>query len=329
MTKKNWKQSLLKSGLPLEFEVKKQFIENNCIVSDEFTYIREDEENKLKEFSYDLDAYFQIERNAFKFLIECKYRSPGIKWLFLPAPTTYLKEIHKNSFLNTVDFFIRDESPYRYEEYSKLFPFTLGPICKKGIEIADEKYDESSIRKAINQLAYAIIEKIIESIDSQIGDVGEVAYKFIYHHIPIIVTTANLYLINENATIQEISNANEVEEIAKETDFLIYHHDIGRDLEEYNYEALKSYFEDKNKQYIKKSLHTFTDNLDHLIDVISTNHSPSCILIIRHDSESYQKLFFYLKELINPSKDTLLKIEKGAEEFRKKFEDMKNKFNSK
>ena len=72
----------------------------------EFLYSRSDS-GVTKEFSVDIDAETRISSSTqqqtnschLKLLVECKYRAPNIKWLFLPDPNSFddsllSKEIH-------------------------------------------------------------------------------------------------------------------------------------------------------------------------------------------------------------------------------------------
>lgn len=59
MDKKNaWKEHLLKSGLPLEFEVKKFLDSKGCVSNVDHTYMRYEEHNLNTEFSYDIDSSY-------------------------------------------------------------------------------------------------------------------------------------------------------------------------------------------------------------------------------------------------------------------------------
>ncbi|MCT8335871.1 hypothetical protein NUH30_19445 [Leptospira sp. 85282-16] len=314
---KNWKESLLKSGLPLEYESKQEFLKYNCVVKDEFTYTKSNENDILKEFSYDLDAALYNYRDTFNFLIECKYRSPGIKWVFLPHSKSLKDDQNYNSFLHTIDFFKEKKSEFETLEFLSSFPHRLGSFCKKGIEIADLKNDESSIRKGIYQLSYGMIEKLIQSIEIQINFETFFGKSIIFHHIPIIITTAELYLINNKTTINEIEQSKDLIEIATKQDFLIYQHDIGMDLKKHNLDRLTKFFTTEMRKKAILKLKRPKQSLDQLINHIASEFSLKSIIIINHKEESYSKLFKYLAELINPSEDTKSIFDKNKKEYYK------------
>ena len=57
----------------------------------EFAYNRIDEQGNEKEFTVDLDSFYELrpehgQSGLLSLLIECKYSSEGIKWIFLPQP---------------------------------------------------------------------------------------------------------------------------------------------------------------------------------------------------------------------------------------------------
>jgi len=85
--------NLLKSSLPLEHQV--AAIANSCSFFNcgEFSYQRLNEVGQATEFSVDLlvsanlpaDKYADVSKDI-SVLIECKYASPSIEWVFLTLP---------------------------------------------------------------------------------------------------------------------------------------------------------------------------------------------------------------------------------------------------
>ena len=49
---------MLSSGLPLEYEVKRYFELKGCITNFEYSYLRPNETNIEREFSYDVDGAY-------------------------------------------------------------------------------------------------------------------------------------------------------------------------------------------------------------------------------------------------------------------------------
>jgi len=137
MAGKSWKNLFLKSGLPLEYEVKEAFVSMGCTAWDEYSYIKADEHNIEQEFSYDLDAVYWLGRHCFNFMVECKYKTEPTKWLFLPDPYAYQADMSQNAFLHTLDHFTENKFIFDREPYDKV-QLPLGPYCLKGTEILND-----------------------------------------------------------------------------------------------------------------------------------------------------------------------------------------------
>jgi hypothetical protein len=301
---KNWKNLLLKSGLPFEYEVKQKFVENQCTVWDEYQYSKLDENNIEKDFSYDLDANYW-RGCSIDFMIECKYKTKETDWFFLPDSYAYQDEVVSDDFFNITDYFVNERfkfgrTNFREKEY-------LGPLCQKGVEIFENNYVESNIRKAINQISYAFVEKIIQGIDEQLN--VETFYDTAFVSIPIIVTNAKLNIINVDISTQDIKKANKVEDISEQKSFVVHRRKISNDLKKHNLKKLNEYFNSTNKEYAEKHL-CGHQNVELLIETLS--EMPSTILIMSHSDEedNYKKLFDYVNELI---------IEKHPDQIRKRM----------
>src|SRR4030065_1745594 len=90
MKNTKWKDRLLSSGVPLEFEVAKILTKEGFFVDYDFAYQRFDEKEE-KEFSIDIHSTgyhpfnepnnLNIEIGLF---LECKFRNPDVRWAFLP-----------------------------------------------------------------------------------------------------------------------------------------------------------------------------------------------------------------------------------------------------
>src|ERR1035438_684627 len=88
---KSWKDALLSSGLPLEYEATRILVQSGFHVDGEYPYNRRSDCGS-EEFSVDLLAHHYLENGckdgSFKGQIaavcECKYRNPGKTWVFMP-----------------------------------------------------------------------------------------------------------------------------------------------------------------------------------------------------------------------------------------------------
>lgn len=319
----SWKKHLLKSGLPFEYEVKECFVKNGCTAWDQYSYLKSDENNIEKEFSYDLDANTWQGGHSVDFMVECKYKTEPTKWFFTPDPYSYQHDLSKNSFFHPVDHFTKNTFLFNRTPFDNVFEDALGPFCLKGVEIQKNQAIEVNISKAISQLSYAFIDKVISAFSSQLDKDVKMFNDSIFLQIPMIITNADLHLINQNITTNEIEKANSIEEISTQHDFLIFHNKIGEHLRGFNLNKLVSFFYGKEKELIDVRINTFTKDLNHFVNVIASNYSPECILIMKHDEKhkNYKKLFNYINFLTKKSPELEKRIEEVLEETKKKHEE--------
>jgi hypothetical protein len=85
-----WKSRFLSSSIPLEFETARILTKVKSIISYDYAYLRKIG-NEYKEFSADIKGITLLNIRSEKrpissltFLVECKYREEGKKWVFLP-----------------------------------------------------------------------------------------------------------------------------------------------------------------------------------------------------------------------------------------------------
>ena len=327
MNKDNkWKEFLLKSGLPLEYEIKEYLEKSGYFTNFEYTYFRENQENKITEFSYDIDASFISPPFYFDLMIECKYRHSSTKWLFLPEDYHGINEINFTDFFHFNDHFNK-AGQFTNSEY----PFEFADLCSKGIEITSEGQNPKTITQAISQLSYAMAEKIINGIYHQTD--GVLSKNFngtIFSNIPVIITTSELYRLNKDVLIEDIKNCNDISEIATKTNRLIIKNSIGVDLEKYNYSKFKSFENEIGKAILEVNLNTFNNDLDFVWSVISKNYSPECFVVLHYSKEDngLEELLKYIKRFTNPDEDTkaeIQRIKNDREERTKKFLNRINK----
>ena len=306
MTKNDnkWKDFLLKSGVPLEFEIKKILKDLGFDSYSEHSYLRKDENNIVNEFSYDINSTLKIDNQLFELMVECKYRDESTNWIFIPEEYNESdRGAGTMSFLNTNDFFYKKEFP----DFYKLINFDiLAPLCSKGIEINSSGQNPKTITQALHQLCYGIIDKVTEGMKQQL-DENEDTEHLIFHHIPIIITTANLYRLKNSVTISEIKNADNFESIATREYMLLLEPKISLELEKYSYQKLDFFINEygieklNSKLHKKNKIHNWTFK-DHQ-KMISRDY-PEGILVIQHeqDNKGLSALIKILNEIARPSK---------------------------
>lgn len=302
MTNNKWKDFLLKSGLPLEYEVKEILDTKKCISSFEYSYLRYDESSIINEFSFDIDSAYIRGNHFFKLMIECKYRDISTNWLFLPGNYGGPSELGHTSFLHPCDHFTKHTKfPFKRPELPP-----IGKACLKGVEITSDGKNPKTITQAVNQLSYAMAEMIADDMMHQIEELLATS-EVIFYNIPIIVTTANLYRLNENTTIERIKEADSLFEVATKEDCLILEIKIGKDLERHNKNIFADFIKRYDKKVLAEKLSSFNEDIDFVCHVISSNYAPRSILVIQHtpDNKAFNKLFDLMDEIANPTEKTI------------------------
>jgi len=317
MSNQKWKDYFLKSGVPLEFEIKKILDKNNCLTKYDESYLRENELNVETEFSYDINSVNIKDQNYFELMIECKYRDESTNWVFLPENIKWDKRsLALNSILHPNDYFTY-ENKFHFNPFE--MPY-LAQSCSKGIEITTHGQNPKSITQAVSQLSYAMSKKILDTIIHHLES-NDGCEDNIHYHIPIIVTTANLYLLNDNMTIKSIKDCNDLNDVGTKQKHLIFNCNIGKDLEDYNKKVLSKILKRFDKDFLNRRIGSrHFNNFDSFISAVSRILCPSNIYIVQHteDSETFDDLFEILKEVSYPDKTIrFIKDKESKKHFRK------------
>lgn len=222
---KTWKESLLQSGLPLELEAASTLSTLGFKCLGQFQYSRLNEENVLTEFSVDLCAtagirYKQIS-GSLAILAECKYCNPSKIWCFVPATMRPDSSIGSNLVpcITTLDDLISYRALKTFsgvhrqiEKWQAQFS-----ICVSGTEIhrTGEKDDPHPIQRGFNQLRFALPIAYFSLADIQTKDKEP---KFI---LPLLITTAELWVLKENLSVSKVKMADGLESVARQVDALL------------------------------------------------------------------------------------------------------------
>jgi hypothetical protein len=242
-TNQKWKDKLLSSSFPLEYEAMKTLAKYGFSISSEFTYSRLDG-NVKKDFSVDIDALaftpFGNENDvtgSARLLVECKYRKTGTNWLFLPDPNEPgYSPFTLGQTIRAVDNFSKDIlSPncvVSFDENENL------PFCFKGVEIdtVNSSAHDAQIRHGLSQLQYALPALF----EHEIMFSGEQPF-FI---CPIMLTNAPLYVANDDFSMLSVLGTSKIDDIAKKVPYLVTYHDISPD---FTHHCINEF--DSNLQY--------------------------------------------------------------------------------
>ncbi len=299
---KSWKDALLGTGLPLEHDVKEYLKKRDCIARFEYSYLRPDEHRVERQFSYDVDASLIRPPHFVDFMVECKYRHPSVKWLFAPDEYGGPDELEPNDFMHAMDHFVNIDFAH-----GGTFPRTLGPCCSKGVELTTEGANDKAIVQAISQLAFGFVSHVVDAIEHQVFRL--LAGAFIFYHVPTIVTTARLYRLNDDVTIDMIRSAAEVEDVASEQDCLVLKYITGVELRQYNLKALQMLTASIGEKALMGAIQTFTSDLGHLFDVLA-NRLPQAVVVVSVADgwQAIDRLLRYVDAVLHPSSDLLGEI---------------------
>lgn len=222
-TNKKWKNALLKTSLPLEYLVAEQLSDLRFGIQGEYHYLRPNEQGIPTEFSIDIWAVTELFKKnrliwaGLNYLIECKYCHPGIKWLFAPHTKSDTEHLLEGSTVYTLDQLctrqIFDKRPIW--NLAKQFP-----ICFKGVELHQKDATSQNIERGRSQLRYGTPRLAIHLYECHMMNFNdeELHLEFI---CPILVTTAELFVLKNGLGLNDFRNVNELSEIASEVPALI------------------------------------------------------------------------------------------------------------
>ncbi|MHB8598858.1 MAG: hypothetical protein ACYDER_18820 [Ktedonobacteraceae bacterium] len=281
---KKWKDSLLKSSLPLEQLVAEKLVGQYFWIAGEYPYIRPNEQSISTEFSIDLHAYNFINGGEdsdtsaiLNFLVECKYSYPGIRWIFSPIESS-------------MPLLSPPESGYLYhlthQGKHRLYNFTTDfPTCTRGIELTQKDFDPNVISRGLNQLRYGmpnLISQERESIQRRRKKQNKSNLEMSFIGL-ILVTTAKLYILRTGQSLENYRSAQSLDEIASPTEALIVSQELGPGLLQYSRNILipkfsalqsdtvtKARAEQEFANVIPRTSQIIVVHLDTLIPVVET-----------------------------------------------------------
>jgi hypothetical protein len=320
-----WKETILRSGLPLEYEIKTYLSEKGCISNYEFSYIRKNDTSVERAFSYDLDASLTRDPHFVKFMIECKYRHPNTKWIFLPSEYAGPDDVYSIDFMHPMDLFCEEYSSCLQDPYYPEF----APLCSKGVEIFDNETNNKTLDQATSQIAYAFADQIAESIENQTKKL--MVSEIIFYHVPMIVTTAELHMLKPGTKISQIMQASTLSDVADEFDALVLQYSPNIELKRHSIDVLYEYLKREtgsiearanSSEIVRSKLSSYSGNLNRLIDIYSNKPRAFVILNVSKNKESLDRFFRYLMRALFPPEGFLEEI---LERRRKKNEEIREK----
>jgi hypothetical protein len=225
----SWKEHLLKSSLPLEQLVAEKLTQLGFFVSGEYTYLRLDEAGLAKEFSVDIDVsrFVPDEERSWGDLnlaIECKYRHRNVSWIFGRRVNPELQSVGLVR--------VHDELTTISIDRDAIDKWEGGLIeCEKGIELTQTSNNPHDLEHGLSQLRHASVHRAFKQVSEQAQTLHESDLLVIFD-CPILVTTANLLVLNEGVTLEEIEGAESLENVSQVVPYLIHSRNPGPQLRE-------------------------------------------------------------------------------------------------
>jgi hypothetical protein len=317
---KSWKDALLSSGLPLEYEVKRYLEAKGCLPRVGYPYLRANEFRIPREFSYDLDATVFQNGYCVDLMVECKYRNPAVRWIWTAENYGGPNELHPNDFLHPIEAFGNRHFPFG----AGFFPSHLGPACSKGVELFPDGPSEAGISEAISQLAYAFGAQLADAVRHQAF--GMIPGISIYCHIPIIVTTAPMFRMREDASIATIKAANDIEEVSTVEDVVVLRYSPGPELVTHTRAVFDQTFHNERPE-LAAALGNENKDLDRALELLSESPRSFVVLSVARGWEVFDAFFTYLEQLLDPPEALVIEIQEHVATARARFDASINTIN--
>lgn len=287
-TLENWKEILLKSGIPLESSIRNILESMSFEDVLEYNFLRKNDKDIINNFSIDIHARkkLYIDKKAcsgfcLEYLMECKYCTPDSHWIFMPSSNSYSLE-NPSLYVDAFDNKFKANLSY------------LESICNeykvagKGFSLRSKNSDSTQIKDAHNQLAYAYIHRYFEKLSWN-------NYS-IYFIIPIIITTANLWRLKDGVKIEDIYDAHELEDVCEKYNVLRYQSDPDRLMINYFQDKYNSLENNIKSKLMQKFSRNYNGSMEDFISDEST-FVPGTFFIINYDC--FEKEFKNLDEKLS------------------------------
>lgn len=279
MSKKTWKDHLLSSGVPLEHSVIR-ILERLEVRPCEYKYERINTEGLATIFSVDVYASdVDAKRNSWlELFVECKYRHDGTYWVFTPSSyNSFFGPTFRDVFV-LLDAFDteRQIDTHLLNSFAEHYP-----LSSKAIELLPDGSNPKTIKQAINQLRYAVINKTLDGIVHQVEELlGSPTPIFVL--VPIVVTTAQLWRLNPDVSIEDIRKAANLKDIATLLDLVVLHEEPDNLAKQHTKQLIGRGLNSEQKKKFELALRkTKKQSFDFYLDVFSSCY-PSLFVIVNY-----------------------------------------------
>jgi hypothetical protein len=230
--KMKWKEALLLSSMPLEFEAARLLVAEGFSVNSDFQYAWSGGEG-LRDSAVDLHASSSLAMPGFdeavvlnELLINCAPRHPDVSWLFLPdLNTPEFSTPRGGSTIRMIDQF----SPYVISQKPAAAFDAEMPLCYRGIEINMATGEDAGpvFNRGILKLQHSLPRLLTENTFAMLTGPRKMNMPFLF--CPVLVTSAPLYVIQKEVSTEDIRAASGIEEVASPAPCLIMYSDFSPD----------------------------------------------------------------------------------------------------
>ncbi len=308
---KNIKKSILTSGIPLEYSICQILKKFEIVDLGEYLYERDSKifsidihgNKTLEIIKYNTNFFINID-----LLIECKYRDPNKQWHFINFGKSIFDDTSagierifsvkgfetlrgieaQNLILDFPMKLVRRKtemkSKYSPEEFRKYLNKYMdiyikkiidAPIAHKGIEILVKgESNKETINKAIFQMAFGVSKRITEILNGYYYIINN---NNLHYILPIIVTTADLFVMKKDVSIEDIKKANNYNEIFDKVNSVVYDWKCPKDINDF----IRLNLDISGEIWDYCMENGIIEEEDEMYEF--TNYSPNRILIINYN----------------------------------------------
>lgn len=296
MGEKQWKDYLLSSGTPLEYSVLRALADLGIIDPTEYRYERVNEHGVPMEFSIDVWAQeVDTERNLWlEIFIECKYRHDSTRWVFTPVDYSVFEQPSLRDAFITID----ELDPTRRFNSAAINRYSQNyPMCGKGVELLKSDANPKSIREAICQLQFGLVDQVVDAIVHQADRLlGTPTPVFLL--VPIVVTTAELWRLRSGTTIESIRESSSLEDVAERHDIVLVHDRPNNQLRRHSEHRLDTALKERHKQALERALQSRREGTAaHYVQRFAAAH-PSVFVVIHYSRfrAAIERLLSFVKQ---------------------------------
>ena len=219
-----WKEGLLSSNMPLELEAGGILASKGFTVGSEYKYKSASSDSiasvALHAFGHTPFSDTNEMTTRLELPVMCGHRPQDSLWVFMPDPNPpESSPAASRGVIRAVDSF----SPWAFDPEVSVELEKAPPVCLKGIEINETTGDVDAdvVRRGIARLQGVLPRIFTENVLFFFTGRPDENIPFIY--CPVLLTTAQLFVLEKNSSPEQIENASNIRDAASEAPYLALH----------------------------------------------------------------------------------------------------------